>query len=119
MDIGPEALWRLTHDAGGEQESMLATARLAGIQAAKRTDQLVPLCAALQLDALDVQAELVDDRVRILAAATCEGAAGVDMPAMTAAAVAALTVYDMVRDDAPSVVIGPIRLIERREEDDG
>src|SRR3954451_6217143 len=76
---------------------VVGTARLAGIQAAKRTSELIPLCHPLPLSFVDVRIEVLDDRVEIETEARTTGQTGVEMEAMTAAATAALTVYDMVK----------------------
>jgi cyclic pyranopterin phosphate synthase len=75
----------------------LGTARIAGIMAAKRTSELIPLCHPLPLTRLSVDFETADDRVRILATVTTRGVTGVEMEALTAASVAALTLYDMIK----------------------
>lgn len=95
--------------------AVLATARLAGIQAAKRTGELIPLCHPLPLDHVDVTSEL-DARagtVTLTAEARTLGRTGVEMEAMTAAAVAALTVYDMVKGLERGVEIGEVVLLEK------
>jgi cyclic pyranopterin monophosphate synthase len=88
----------------------LQVARIAGIQAAKRTSELIPLCHPLSLTHVDVQAEVVSDGVRILASAATTGPTGVEMEALTAAAVAALTIYDMTKALDKSIVIRELRL---------
>jgi len=93
--------------------NVLETARLAGILAAKRTPELIPLCHPLVLEAVDVQAVLQGTRIRIESRVRCAGKTGVEMEAMLAAAVAALTVYDMVKSAGKGVSIGPIRLLEK------
>jgi cyclic pyranopterin monophosphate synthase len=75
----------------------LEVARIAGIQAAKRTSELIPMCHPLPLSFVDVQADVVDGGVKIRATAATVAGTGVEMEAMTAAAVAALTVYDMTK----------------------
>ncbi len=92
----------------------LAVARLAGIQAAKRTDQLIPLCHSLPLDHVDVDADLHDDHVRFKATAATTSRTGVEMEALTAAAVAALTLIDMGKAVDKSMVITRVRLLEKR-----
>ena len=72
------------------------------------------MCHPLVLDSVDVSAEVVGPRVRLLASVSCEGKTGVEMEAMTAAAVAGLTVYDMVKSAGKGVQIGPVRLLEKR-----
>jgi len=92
---------------------VLATARLAGILAAKRTATLIPLCHPIPLDTVEVEADLETDRVRIRAEVTAEARTGVEMEALTACALAALTVYDMVKAAARGVEIGPVRLLRK------
>jgi cyclic pyranopterin phosphate synthase len=88
----------------------LQVARIAGIQAAKRTSELIPLCHPLPLTHADVQAEVVPGGVRIVASAATTGPTGVEMEALTAAAVAALTIYDMTKALDKSIVIRELRL---------
>lgn len=88
----------------------LEVARYAGIQAAKRTSELIPMCHPLPLTHVDVQADAVSGGVSILATAATTGQTGVEMEALTAAAVAALTVYDMTKALDKSIVIRAIQL---------
>jgi cyclic pyranopterin phosphate synthase len=88
----------------------LEVARIAGIQAAKRTSELIPMCHPLALTHVDVQTEVVSGGVRITATAATTGPTGVEMEALTAAAVAALTVYDMTKALDKGIVIREIRL---------
>jgi cyclic pyranopterin phosphate synthase len=88
----------------------LEVARFAGIQAAKRTADLIPMCHPLALTHVDVQAEIVTGGVAITATAATTGLTGVEMEALTAAAVAALTVYDMTKALDKAIVIREIRL---------
>jgi cyclic pyranopterin monophosphate synthase len=88
----------------------LEVARLAGIQAAKRTSDLIPLCHPLALTHVDVQATIAPGGIRITATTATTGPTGVEMEALTAAAVAALTVYDMIKALDKSIVIRDIRL---------
>jgi cyclic pyranopterin phosphate synthase len=92
---------------------VLGTARLAGIQAAKRTDELIPLCHPLPLTFVDIQAEVGDDSVTLTAEARTSAQTGVEMEAMTAASVAALTVYDMVKGIERGVEIAELVLLEK------
>jgi len=92
---------------------VIGTARIAGIQAAKRTAELVPLCHPLPLSFVDVRIELADGRVEIEAEARTTAQTGVEMEALTAASVAALTVYDMVKGIERGVVIESVRLLEK------
>ncbi|MGD0902160.1 MAG: cyclic pyranopterin monophosphate synthase MoaC [Terracidiphilus sp.] len=91
----------------------LEVARFAGIQAAKRTAELIPMCHPLALTHIDVQAEIVPGGVRIAATASTTGPTGVEMEALTAAAVAALTVYDMTKALDRAIVIRNLQLEEK------
>jgi cyclic pyranopterin phosphate synthase len=88
----------------------LEVARFAGIQAAKRTADLIPMCHPLELTHVDVQAEIVPGGVRITATAVTVGPTGVEMEALTAATVAALTVYDMTKALDKAIVIRNVQL---------
>jgi cyclic pyranopterin monophosphate synthase len=92
---------------------VLGVARIAGIQAAKRTGELIPLCHPLGLDHLDVRAAVVEGGVAIEAEASVEGRTGVEMEAMTAASVAALTIYDMVKGIERGVRIESVELVAK------
>lgn len=98
--------------AGGPKGEVLQTARLAGIQGAKRTADLIPMCHPLPLDHVEVEAELdiKAGSVTITATARTTGRTGVEMEALTAAGVAALTVYDMVKAAERGVTIEQIAL---------
>ena len=92
---------------------VIGTARLAGIQAAKRTADLIPLCHPLPLSFVDVSAEIAEREVVLTAEARTRAETGVEMEAMTAAAVAALTVYDMVKGLERGVEITEVVLLEK------
>lgn len=113
VDVGDEIAAKLAEAGGLAKGNVLETARLAGILAAKRTAELIPMCHPLSLNHVGMTAEIVSRRVRLVAEATCEGKTGVEMEAMTAASVAALTVYDMVKSAGRGAVIGPVRLLEK------
>jgi len=93
--------------------NVLEVARLAGVQAAKRTDELIPLCHSLPLDVVDIRADLEKGRVRITAEARVTARTGVEMEAFVGAAVAALTVVDMGKSVDRGMVIEGLRLIEK------
>jgi cyclic pyranopterin monophosphate synthase len=95
------------------KRDVLGTARIAGIQAAKRTAELIPLCHPLPLSFVDVRAEVGEHAVTLIAEARTNAQTGVEMEAMTAASVAALTVYDMVKGLERGVELGPIMLLEK------
>jgi cyclic pyranopterin phosphate synthase len=113
VEVGRTIATKLRQSGGVAKGNVLETARLAGILAAKQTPSLIPMCHPLPLECVEVEARLVGLRVRIVASARCQGKTGVEMEAMTAAAVAALTVYDMVKSAGKGVEIGPIRLLEK------
>ena len=111
--LNPEATRAVAE--GGAKGDVLGTARLAGIQAAKRTAELIPLCHPLGLDHVEVEAVLdeIAGTVTITAATSLSGKTGVEMEAMTAASVAALTIYDMVKAVQRDVVIEETRLVSK------
>ena len=94
----------------------LATARLAGIMAAKRTSDLIPLCHPLPLTHVDVELAVGDGVVDIDAAASTTAQTGVEMEALVAASVAALTLYDMAKAVDKGMVVEEIRLVEKTKE---
>jgi cyclic pyranopterin phosphate synthase len=91
----------------------LEVARIAGIQAGKKTSELIPLCHPLALTHLDVSIEIIDSGAKIGSVARTKGETGVEMEALTAAAVACLTLYDMCKAVEKGISIGPIRLVEK------
>ena len=103
------ALW----DGTGPKGDALATARIAGIMAAKKTGELIPLCHPLALDAVTVAFERESDAIRVTATTSCTGRTGVEMEAMTAASVALLTLYDMGKSVDRAMTIEGVRLIEK------
>ena len=111
--MAPETVRRLRELPKGDA---LATARLAGIMAAKRTSDLIPLCHPLPLTHVEVELELGDDTVEITAAAATAAQTGVEMEALTAASIAALTVYDMAKAVDKAMVVESVRLVEKSKE---
>ncbi len=93
---------------------MLGTARIAGIMAAKRTGELIPLCHPLSLEAVTIDFSFEDCAIRATATASLTGKTGVEMEAMVAVSTALLTIYDMAKAIDKGMVIGEIRLIEKR-----
>ncbi|MFC0203898.1 cyclic pyranopterin monophosphate synthase MoaC [Novosphingobium soli] len=93
---------------------VLGTARIAGIMAAKRTGELIPMCHPLMLDAVNLDFAFEADAVRATATASLTGRTGVEMEAMVAASVALLTIYDMAKALDKGMVIGEVRLVEKR-----
>lgn len=92
---------------------VLGTARIAGIMAAKRTGDLIPLCHPLGLEAVNIEFAFEDAAIRATATASLTGKTGVEMEAMTAVSVALLTIYDMAKAIDKGMVIGEVRLIAK------
>ena len=112
--MAPETVRRLRELPKGDA---LATAQLAGIMAAKRTSELIPLCHPLPLTNVEVSLAVGEDGVEIVAAAETTAQTGVEMEALTAAAVAALTVYDMAKAIDKRMTIAEVRLVEKTKEE--
>ena len=104
---------RAIREGDSPKGDVLGTARIAGIQAAKRTAELIPLCHPLPLSFVDVRIEVGEDKVAIEAEARTSAQTGVEMEALTAVAAAALTVYDMVKGIERGVEITGMQLIEK------
>ena len=95
---------------------VLTVARIAAIQAAKRTDSLIPLCHSLPLDAVDVDFSVQDDGVAIRATATTSSKTGVEMEALTAVSIAGLTIYDMCKAIDKGMVLQNIHLVSKTKQ---
>ena len=108
--VAPQTVGQLASLPKGDA---LVTAKLAGIQAAKRTSELIPLCHPLPLTYVGVEIELGEAEVEIVASAETTAQTGVEMEALVAASVAALTIYDMAKAIDKSMVIGEVRLLEK------
>jgi cyclic pyranopterin phosphate synthase len=114
ITMRPETL-RLIVDKGVPKGDVLAVAQVAGIMAAKRVPDLIPLCHPLPLTKVDVAFRIdeVASRIEITATAHCSGKTGVEMEALTAVSVAALTIYDMAKAVERTMRIGDIRLVRK------
>lgn len=115
VKMRPETLQMIT--AGGHKKGdVLAVARIAGIQAAKRTSELIPLCHPLMLSKVAVELEPIAERSVIVITATCKlaGQTGVEMEALTAASVAGLTIYDMCKAVDKGMEISSVKLLEKK-----
>ncbi|MEQ4985893.1 cyclic pyranopterin monophosphate synthase MoaC [Proteus sp. fly-1089] len=114
VEMSAETLSMIT-EGKHHKGDVFATARIAGIQAAKRTWELIPLCHPLLLTKVEVRLEALieSNRVRIESVCRLTGKTGVEMEALTAASVAALTIYDMCKAVQKDMVIGPVRLLEK------
>ena len=111
--MSPETSQRLRDLPKGDA---LTTAKLAGIMGAKETSTLIPLCHPLPLDHVDVELEVGEGRVDITASAEVTARTGVEMEALTAVAVAGLTVYDMAKAIDKAMVVEEVRLVEKTKE---
>jgi cyclic pyranopterin phosphate synthase len=134
VDVGEKAVIRRTATAAGyvrmspetiralrEQAlpkgDALNTARIAGVMAAKRTPDLIPLCHGLNLTSIDLEFTVKDEGVELVAVARASDRTGVEMEALTAVSVAALTLYDMCKAVDKGMVIGDVRLLEKTKEE--
>jgi cyclic pyranopterin phosphate synthase len=113
LRVKPETAARLADLPKGDA---LAAARLAGIMAAKRTSELIPLCHPLPLSHVEVRIEVGEEGVSIVAAAETTAQTGVEMEALVAASVAALTIYDMAKAIDSSMQLAEVRLLEKTKE---
>ena len=112
VEMSPETV-KLLREHALPKGNPLEVARIAGIQAGKKTSELIPLCHPLSLTHLDVSIEVIDSGARIEAIARTKAETGVEMEAMTAVSVAALTLYDMCKAAEKGISIGPVRLLEK------
>jgi cyclic pyranopterin phosphate synthase len=112
--MSPDTARRLRELPKGDA---LATAQIAGIMAAKRTGELIPLCHPLPLSLVDVRLAVGEDHVEIETVAETVAQTGVEMEALVAASVAALTVYDMAKAVDSGLVVAEVRLLEKTKEE--
>jgi cyclic pyranopterin phosphate synthase len=113
--MAPETV-ELLRDRALPKGDALNTAKIAGVMAAKRTPDLIPLCHGITLTSVDVDFEVAEDQIEITATARASDRTGVEMEALTAVSVAALTIYDMCKAVDKKMVIGEVRLIEKTKE---
>ena len=115
MTLSPETL-KLIIEGGHKKGDVFAVARIAGVQAAKKCADLIPLCHPLMLTSikLDLQVDEAHSRVVITARCKLAGQTGVEMEALTAASVAALTIYDMCKAVDKHMIIGDIRVLKKQ-----
>jgi cyclic pyranopterin phosphate synthase len=133
VDVGEKAVIRRTAVAGGQvrmspetvellrekalpKGDALNTARIAGVMAAKRTPDLIPLCHGLNLTSVSVEFEVGEEEIGIVATVRASDRTGVEMEALTAVSAAALTIYDMCKAVDKGMVIGEIKLLEKTKE---
>ena len=112
--VSPET-FALIRSGGMKKGDVLTVAQIAGVMGAKRTPDLIPMCHPILVDGIDLALSLDEARcaVEIRASVSCDGRTGVEMEALTAAAVAALTVYDMCKAVQKDMVITDLRLLEK------
>ena len=115
--LQPETI-RLIRENGIRKGDVLATARIAAISGAKRTSELIPLCHNISIDRISVSFTVLEEAVEITSEAVCTDRTGIEMEAMAAVAVAALTIYDMCKAVDRTMCIGEIRLLEKKKEAD-
>lgn len=108
---------QLISDNQMKKGDVLTVAEIAGIQAAKRTGELIPLCHSLQLTKVSVKARLIEKGVAVDAEVRCIGLTGVEMEALTAVSTALLTVYDMCKAVDKTMIIQGVRLVEKTKVD--
>ena len=109
ITMSAEALAAI-REGNAPKGDVLGTARIAGIMAAKRTGELIPLCHPLGLEAVNIDFAYEEDAIRVTATASLTGRTGVEMEAMTAASVALLTIYDMAKAIDKGMIISDVRL---------
>ena len=110
-----EQTFALIRSGGMKKGDVLTVAQIAGVMGAKRTPELIPMCHPILIDGIDLKLSLDETRcsVEILASVSCAGRTGVEMEALTAAATAALTVYDMCKAVQKDMVVTDLRLISK------
>ena len=101
----------LIKSGGVKKGDVLSVAQMAGIMAAKKTSDIIPMCHPLTLSGVDISFELTDTQIHITAAVKCKGSTGVEMEALTAVSTAALTIYDMCKAVQRDITITDIRLL--------
>ena len=116
IHLQPETI-RLIKENKMKKGDVLSVAEIAGIQACKKTSELIPLCHPLQITKVDLKTEILKDGIRVIGLVKFIGQTGVEMEAFTAVSVALLTVYDMCKAVDKQMVIGNIKLIEKIKSD--
>ena len=108
---------KLIEENNIKKGDVLSIAQIAGIQAAKLTPQLIPLCHPLDITKIDVNAKIVDEGIEVNSLVKCIGRTGIEMEALTAVHIALLTIYDMCKAVDKGMVVENIRLVEKSKED--
>ncbi len=115
--MAPETV-ALVRDGLIKKGDVLAVARIAGIGAAKKTSELIPLCHGIRIDCITVDFTLLDDGIAVETAAVCTDKTGIEMEALVAVSVAALAIYDMCKAADKNMRIGEIRLLEKTKSEE-
>lgn len=112
IHLGKEIV-EIIKKGGIKKGDVLSVAQVAGIMGSKRTSSIIPMCHPIFIEGVDIKFEVFDEKILIRATVKCEGKTGVEMEALTAVSIAALTIYDMVKAMGKHMVIGNIRLINK------
>jgi len=107
----------LIKDNQVKKGDVLTIAEIAGIQGAKRTSELIPLCHPIQITKIDVKASVEDNGVKVNCMVKCIGPTGVEMEALNGVSISLLTIYDMCKAVDKSMIIGEVKLLEKTKED--
>lgn len=110
VNVAPETM-QIIRTGGIKKGDVLAVAQVAGIMAAKKTSDIIPMCHPLMLSSVDIHFDLTDTEIHIEATVKCKGSTGVEMEALTAASTAALTVYDMCKAVQRDITITDVMLL--------
>lgn len=108
-----EAIVEVIKRGGIKKGDVLSVAQVAGIMGAKKTHDIIPMCHPIFINGADIKFEILDDKILIRATVKTQGKTGVEMEALTAVAITALTIYDMVKAMGKDMVIGNIRLVSK------
>lgn len=114
--LSAETLERIEED-NIKKGDVLTVARIAGIQAAKKTFELIPLCHPLPIHQIEIREEIMKDGIKLISEVKTIGKTGVEMEALTAVSVALLSIYDMCKAVDKEMKIGPVRLVEKQKKD--
>ena len=112
VNVTPETM-QIIRTGGIKKGDVLSVAQVAGIMAAKKTADIIPMCHPLMLSSVDIRFELTDTEIHIISTVKCKGVTGVEMEALTAASTAALTVYDMCKSVQRDITITDIMLLRK------
>ena len=116
IHLQPETI-RLIKENKMKKGDVLSVAEIAGIQACKKTSELIPLCHPLQITKVDLKTEILEDRIQVISLVKCCGQTGIEMEALIAVSITLLTIYDMCKAVDKQMVIGNIKLIEKIKSD--